>query len=198
MNFEIHQLSNYASRPTSTTVVARVISDLPGAAVSDHVLATATRYDTTGPELFAEVRQLLFAIGALDTPYAPEDDSLEAIKARKWAELKRDRNAQEFGPFNWGGKTFDGDEAAQRRISWAVLGAQQALASEAPFSVEWTLADNGVITLSAGEVISLATALGENTRLVHAWARELRELLAAATEVDQVEAILWVPTPATP
>lgn len=116
--------------------------------------------------------------------------SLQDKKESAWDVVKLQRDAREFGPFTYNGNTFDGDEAAQRRINLAVLGAQSALASGQPWSIDWTLADNSVVTLSAGDIVGVAEALGASIASAHEWARGLREQIDAAQTVEQIESVL--------
>lgn len=115
---------------------------------------------------------------------------LTASRASAWSAVKRERDAREFGTFEHAGATFDGDEAAQRRINLAVLGAQAALSAGQPWSIDWTLADNSVITLSASDMIAVAESLGANIQAAHDWARDLRVQIEAAQTVEQLDAIV--------
>lgn len=111
-------------------------------------------------------------------------------KSYKWERAKSERNNQEFGPFAWSGYTFDGDEPAQRRINLATMGAQAALiAGDAAWSVDWTLADNTSLTLSASDMIGVANALGANIAQAHATARAKRQQIEQATTNGELDLI---------
>lgn len=116
---------------------------------------------------------------------------LEISSARSvvWDAVKIARNGREFGPFTWGGHVFDGDIDAQRRINLAVLGAQVALAAGQPWSVDWTLADNSFVTLSASDMVGVAEAMGASINAAHEWARGLRIQIDAASTIDELEAV---------
>lgn len=110
-------------------------------------------------------------------------------KGLAWQVVKSQRDAKEFGPFVWNVYTFDGDIDAQRRINLAVMGAQAALIAGQPWSMDWTLADNSVVTLSASEMVAVAQALGANIAAAHEEARLKRVAIEAATTVEELENI---------
>lgn len=147
-----------------------------------------------------------YVIGTTYTPLPPQPSSIHQfnwvtkqwedprtladLKAEKWASVKAQRDAQEFGAFTWSGHTFDGDEAAQRRINLAVMGAQAALlAGDAGWSVAWTLADNTSVNLSAADMMGVANALGANIAQAHAAARAKRQQIQQAATKEELDAI---------
>jgi hypothetical protein len=103
--------------------------------------------------------------------------------------VKAARDAREFGEFVWSGHSFDGDIQAQRRLNLAVMAAQMALQTNAPWSIDWTLADNAVMTLSASDLVAVVEALGANIDAAHEDARAKRALIEAATTVADLDAI---------
>jgi len=116
--------------------------------------------------------------------------TLADLKAAKWEQVKAQRDAAEFGLFQWTGHSFDGDEAAQRRINIAVMGAQAAIiAGDTAWSVDWTLADNTSLTLSASDMMGVANALGANIAQAHATARAKRQQIEQATTNGELETI---------
>lgn len=111
------------------------------------------------------------------------------FKGLAWARIKACRDAAEFSTFSWSGHIFDGDIDAQRRINLAVLGAQVALAAGQPWSVDWTLADNSFVTLSASDMVGVAEAMGASINAAHEWARGLRIQIDAASTIEELEAV---------
>lgn len=112
------------------------------------------------------------------------------FKQAKWEEVKAARDAKEFGTFDWNGYVFDGDQEAQRRLNLAVLGAQQALAiGNAGWTIEWTLANNQLLSLTASDLVGVVSALGQNIAQAHEEARIKRALIDAALTQEQLEAI---------
>lgn len=113
---------------------------------------------------------------------------LDQCKKDKWAEIKVKRDQVEFGGFTWDGSVFDSDPLSQSRIQGA---AQLATLSPTTFSIDWTLADNTVRTLSASQMVEVGETLGIHVATQHTIARGLRQQIDAATTAAEVEAITW-------
>jgi hypothetical protein len=117
--------------------------------------------------------------------------SLDQLKADKWTEIKLARQGEEFSTFTHAGNTFDCDAASVSRLMGAIQLAQMALSMGGPFAIDWTLADNTVVNLSALDLIQAGQALGVHVNSAHAKARVLREQIAAAPDAGTVRAISW-------
>ena len=116
---------------------------------------------------------------------------IEEGRAQAWSRIKSARESVEFGAFVWDGHTFDGDSESQRRIQGAAQLATLAQATGQPFSIDWTLADNTQVTLTAAEMIGVGVALGQHVNGAHGIARTLRTQIDAATTPEELEAIQW-------
>lgn len=112
-------------------------------------------------------------------------------KETKWGMLKLDRDAAENAGFTWDGSTFDSDKTSQSRIQGASQLAILAVSSGSPFSIDWTLADNTVRTLSAQDMIAVGVAMGQHIQAQHAKGRQLRANLDAATTPQEIDSIQW-------
>jgi len=120
-----------------------------------------------------------------------DERTLDQAKTDQWSKVKAARDAAEFGGFAWDGSTFDSDVVSQSRIQGASqLATLAALASE-PFSVDWTLADNTVRTLSGADMLAAGQAMGVHIMTVHETGRTLRAAIEAATTIAEVESIDW-------
>ena len=102
--------------------------------------------------------------------------SLQDLKDARWAEVRRERDSAEFGGFSWDGSRFDSDALSQQRITGAVTLAMMNSA----LSIEWTLADNTVRTLTAADMIAVGVALGQHVNACHERARVLRGEIESA------------------
>jgi hypothetical protein len=112
---------------------------------------------------------------------------LTEVKAAKWIQIKDARNQAEYGGFTWNSHTFDSDPVSQQRISGAVQ-----LSQIVPnYSVDWTLKDNSIVTLTASDMLAVGIALGQHVASTHQTARILREQIEQATTNSQVDAITW-------
>ncbi len=114
---------------------------------------------------------------------------IEELRHQCWIKAKDARDSKEFGQFSWNGRIFDGDREAQRRLNLAVLAAQQAIAQGSPWSIDWTLADNSVITLSASDMVGVVAALGQNIDAAHEEARAKRALIGSASTKEELDLI---------
>lgn len=114
--------------------------------------------------------------------------SLEARRARRWAELKQQREVREYGGFVWDGSTFDSDPNSRARIMGAVQLAVLAAAEGQPFERTWVLADNSTRVLSGDDMVAVGLALGLHVGQLFDQGVQVREQLAVS---DQPEAILW-------
>lgn len=106
--------------------------------------------------------------------------SLVEIKAQKWEEIKSERNALEFGGFEFEGHIYDSDQTSQGRIMGAAL-SQQAQS--------WTTKDNAVVPLSAAQMSELYSTLQARIASVHERGRIARQLIFDAETKEQIEAI---------
>lgn len=113
--------------------------------------------------------------------------TLDDFKAAKWTEIKRERDAREFGGFEWDGSTFDTDALSQSRISSAALAATL----NPPATFDWTLKDNTVRTLTAAEFAQMATDMLAFVALQHAIARDLRTQINNASSEAALNGIHW-------
>lgn len=124
----------------------------------------------------------------LDSESWIDDRSLDDVKQEKWSQIKRERELAEFGGFALNGKTFDSDSYSQSKIQGAV---QLALLADDNFNIEWTLADDSIITISKPTLLAIGIALGQHVSRVHQRAREVRAQIEASTSIAEVEAIEW-------
>lgn len=180
-----------------------IVAGIPTATVNSY--ATAAQLDATqpmlnwqdtysiplghiaAPETWLISPEGPFAGGALIVPAEP----LETAKARKWTALKQRRDELETAGFPYLGKTFDSDSRSVQRITTTVLAAQAVTASGEPFSIDWTTADNSIITLDGPQMLGVPVALAVYGGGLHATATELRLAIEAATTEAEVSAVIW-------
>lgn len=117
--------------------------------------------------------------------------NLALAKQQQWARIKTERDEREAAGFPYLGKVFDSDQRSHSRITTAAQAAQAALDAGQPFSIDWTTADNTVITLDAQQMLGVPVAFAQFGNALHQSARSLREQIDAATTVEQVQAIVW-------
>jgi hypothetical protein len=119
--------------------------------------------------------------------------SIADARTDKWAKIKKERDAAEFGGFTWGEYAFDSDALSQQRISSAV----QLAGLDPEMSLEWTLADNSTHVFTAAEYIEIGKALANHVTAIHERGRIARSQVESAKTIDQVEKISWQTIPTT-
>jgi hypothetical protein len=117
--------------------------------------------------------------------------TLEELQAAKWEDIKRSRDLIEFGSFTWDGSVFDADPVSTSRIMGAFSLALAAKMVAQPFSIDWTLKDNTVRTLSADEMIAVGSTLGAIVKQAHETAGALRTSIDQAADEATLETITW-------
>lgn len=117
--------------------------------------------------------------------------TLQEAKDARWSELLIERAAREFSTFTWDGSVFDCDAESQTRIIGSATLAIVASMTAQPFSIDWTLADDTVRTLSGPDMLNVGAALGAHVTAVHETSRALYDQIEAATTNAQVDAVVW-------
>lgn len=117
--------------------------------------------------------------------------TLQDFKGTKWADVKQSRSAAEFGTFTYNNMVFDGDLDAQRRLASYVSVSKSALSVGQPFSAEFILANNTVVTLTAQDFVGIELAKVQAVAVAFAHATNLRAQIESATTIEEVEAIVW-------
>lgn len=112
-------------------------------------------------------------------------------KEVKWGTIKIARDAAEHAGFTWDGSVFDSDQISQSRIQGAAQLASIAQMAGQPFTIDWTLADNTVRTLSAADMISVGQALALHINATHERGRQLRAQIEVAQTGPELDAIQW-------
>lgn len=79
----------------------------------------------------------------------------------------------------------------RQNIASAVLLAKSLAELGHPTSVDWTMADNRVVTLDLSELTHVGVLLGQKVQAAHAVARELRTQIDEATSATQIDAVIW-------
>ncbi len=117
--------------------------------------------------------------------------TLQDLKAAKWADIKRARDAAELGPFTYDAMEFDGDLNAQRRLAAYISISKSALAAGREFVAEFTLADDTQVTLSAQDFVGIELAKVQSVAAAFALASVLRGQIEAAQTLAELDAIHW-------
>lgn len=120
--------------------------------------------------------------------------TLEQLKTQKWSVMKSARRGAMQAPLQTPYGTFDADDDARRNIidtAHLMQTEAQTLAPGTEPTVDFTLADNSVVTLTAGEMVEVALLLAGQIQAAFNRGREVRAAIDTATTVAEVEAVTW-------
>ena len=163
------------------------------ALTADNVVASVEKYLAT-----ESVTQYL---GGTFLREGAEPD-LETLKVMKWSEIKLAREqAESAGYIVEGFGTFDSDPEARANITGSVTAALIAKLNNAPFQVNWTLADNSVVTLDADGMVLAGLEGLQHINKCHEQSRKLRVLIENANDAEELARVVWglvVPPEAQP
>lgn len=113
---------------------------------------------------------------------------LEYSKTKKWNEIKTIRDTKETSGCPFKGSVLDSDERSVTKINTAVQSAQ--IYGE-NFSIDWTMQDNSVITLTYEDMLAVPLALASWSNYLHQHARGLKAQIDSATTIQDVLAVEW-------
>ena len=122
----------------------------------------------------------------IDNPPPPPVPTLADAKAAAVAAVKRRRDLLETQGFMHMGRLFDSDERSVLRITQAALTAQ---VFGPAFSIDWTAADNSVVTLDQAAMLGMPAALAVRANALHQYAAGLKAQIAAAADATALAAI---------
>ncbi|WP_444340514.1 DUF4376 domain-containing protein [Phascolarctobacterium succinatutens] len=117
---------------------------------------------------------------------AEEEEPIENIRARKIFELKRQRDAAEVEPVEYGGHLYDYDSKARDRIAAAII-ALDVQGEGAKIS--WTTADNQDAIVTAAELRAIVAAVAVRSNLLHIAYRTAKAQVETAGTADEVRAV---------
>lgn len=147
--------------------------DLAEALAHDGVFIPRTISDTDLEELGVNV--------------AETEEPIENVKQRKIVELKRQRDAAEVEPVEYGGYLYDYDSQARDRIAAAII-ALDVQGDGAKIS--WTTADNEDAVVTAQDLRMIIAAVAARSNKLHTAYRAAKaqvERCATAAELEAVK-----------
>lgn len=144
-----------------------------------------TRYNQMPAHLYEEVadpvrgdEQFYYNTEQDDAPYVVvTPKSVESIREVLKGKVKALRDQKETEGFAYMGKTFDSDERSVLRITQAALTAQVVGPT---FTIDWTAADNSVVTLDYAGMLGMPAALAVYANQLHQAAKTHKEAIDAA------------------
>ena len=127
----------------------------------------------------ADLEQLGVAVAEAEEP-------IENIRARKIFELKRQRDAAEVEPIEYGGHLYDYDSQARDRISAAIIWLD---AQGDGAKISWTTADNVDFVVTAQDLRAIVAAVAVRSNILHIAYRTARAQVEAAQSKAEIDTI---------
>lgn len=117
---------------------------------------------------------------------AETEEPIENVKQRKIMELKRQRDAAEVEPIEYGGHLYDYDSKARDRINAAII-ALDVQGDGAKIS--WTTADNEDAVVTAQDLRMIIAAVAVRSNALHTAYRAAKAQVEAAQSKDEIDTI---------
>lgn len=121
----------------------------------------------------------------------PPTRTLEQVKTDKREQINSIRDNLEQSGFPYMDKVIDSNPVSVQRITVAVQAAQAAIGAGQPFAITWTCQDNSTLELDAVGMMGMPVALAMFANTLHEAARAKKDLIDAATTIEEVEAVTW-------
>lgn len=117
---------------------------------------------------------------------AETEEPIENIRTCKIFELKRQRDAAEVEPIEYGGHLYDYDSKARDRISAAIIWLD---AQGDGAKISWTTADNVDSVVTAQDVRMIIAYAAERNNKLHTAYRTAKEQVEAAQSKAEIDTI---------
>lgn len=117
---------------------------------------------------------------------AETEEPIENVKQRKIMELKRQRDAAEVEPVEYGGYLYDYDSQARDRIAAAIIALD--VQGEGA-SISWTTADNDDAVVTAQDLRMIIASVAARSNKLHTAYRAAKAQVEAAVTADEVRAV---------
>lgn len=116
---------------------------------------------------------------------------LAVVRARQRAIINAGRDAAQDGGADTPSGRFDSAPRSREFLNGAVTNALIAQAGAQPFSIDWTLATNNVVTLTGAQIITAGIAVAQHVDAMHQRARVLKARIDAAETLAAIAAVVW-------
>ena len=127
------------------------------------------------------------ALTELGVTVTHEEEPLENVKQRKIMELKRQRDAAEVEPVEYGEHLYDYDSKARDRIAAAIIALN--VQGEGA-SISWTTADNEDAFVTAQDLRMIIASVAARSNKLHTAYRAAKAQVEAAGTADEVNAVV--------
>lgn len=122
----------------------------------------------------------------LGVKVAETEEPIEYVRERKIIELKRQRDAAEVEPVEYGGHLYDYDSKARDRIAAAIIALD--MQGEGA-KISWTTADNNDAVVTAQDLRMIIASVAARSNALHTAYRTAKAKVEAAGTAEEVRAI---------
>lgn len=126
------------------------------------------------------------ALAELGVTVMRKEEPIENVKQRKILMLKRQRDAAEVEPVEYGGYLYDYDSQARDRIAAAII-ALDVQGDGAKIS--WTTADNDDAVVTAQDLRMIIASVAARSNKLHTAYRTAKAQVEAAQSKDEIDTI---------
>lgn len=117
---------------------------------------------------------------------AEAEEPIENIRTRKIMELKRQRDAAEVEPVEYGGYLYDYDSQARDRIAAAIIALD--VQGEGA-TIKWTTADNEDAVVTAADLRMIIASVAARSNKLHTAYRAAKAQVEAAGTAAEADAV---------
>lgn len=116
------------------------------------------------------------------------EELLEYVRNKQWEEIKKDRDYAETSGLPFKDKVLDYDMRSAFKLDIAMESAKQI---GDKFSIDWTMQDNTVMTLTYTDLLSIPLIAANYSNELHKKARQYRDKIYNLTDIKEITGIKW-------
>lgn len=116
------------------------------------------------------------------------EELLEYVRNKQWEEIKKDRDNAETSGLPFKDKVLDYDMRSAFKLDIAMETAKQVGES---FSIDWTMQDNTVMTLTYADLLSIPLIAANYSNELHKKARQYRDKIYNLTDIKEITGVKW-------
>lgn len=116
------------------------------------------------------------------------DELLDYVRNKQWEEIKVARDNAETSGLPFKNKVLDYDMRSAFKLDIAMETAKQVGEN---FSIDWTMQDNTVMTLTYADLLSIPLIAANYSNELHKKARAYRDKIYNETDIKTITKIKW-------
>lgn len=171
---------------TNNRIIVFTNSTVEEGSLDITTLFTVTTFTTWDPDLLNDLEDVIATEPLELYTEVPKviNETVDSLKAAKKVEINNRRDLLEKGGFPFMGKVIDSNLQSSLRIIYVGFSAMIAIQFSQPFSIDWTTADNSILTLDAPAALDMQAAFLTFAQELHDNATILKAQVDAITSTD--------------